>query len=232
MLTCARLMLVALGLAGCAPLADAAPIDAAPLDAGPPTDGGPPICDEVDRACPESVPQPGSACEGDLECRDPFTFPSCDDPIVRCIDGRWVHPPCITPGPLLAEGCSDAALGPFSGLALTVDPPTELVWGLQGNAMIEFEIAIDPREDAPGCVSVRTLLTFDGDAVQSTRPVRLRCGRSLTIQVIVPGLPCDDRAYEGTLEVEVIGLATQTIDFSVPGGQPAGSGRPVCDTTG
>ncbi|MDQ3037851.1 MAG: hypothetical protein M3Y87_35985, partial [Myxococcota bacterium] len=211
--------------------ADAAPIDAAPADAAP-TDAGPIICDGVDRACPESVPLSGSACAGDLECRYSFAFPDCTDPTVRCIDGRWAHPPCIPPGPQLAEGCSDPEVGPFSGLALTVEPPTELTWGFQGNAMIEFQVAIDPEDDAPGCVSIRSRLTFDGETVESRRPVRLRCGRSLSVQVIVPGLPCDDRAYAGSLEVEVLGLATQTIAFSLPGGQPAGSGRPVCDTTG
>lgn len=231
--TCVRLFLVALSVAGCATSVSPADRDAAPVP--PDGDGGPLVCDGVDRSCPSQVPLDGSACEGALACPYPGVFPGCGDSAVRCVEGRWEHPSaCIPPGPLLAEGCDDVELGPFPDLTLTVDPtPSAFVWGFQGNAMIEHRIALAPDDDAPSCVRVRTRLTLDGESVETTRPVRLRCGSSLTIQEIVPGLPCDDRRYEGTLEIEVIGVGTETIDLSLPGGQPSGSGgRPVCDTTG
>ena len=85
----------------------------------------------------------------------------------------------------------------------------------------------------PSCVRVRSRVTFDGESVELTRSIRLRCGQSDLVQDILPGLPCEARDYPLHLEVEVEGVpGIREVDVDLRGGQRPGEGRPVCNAEG
>jgi hypothetical protein len=244
---CAVSMLCSLAVAGCGAtdvdlvdsgfLEDAGHEDGGSRDAGPPRDGAlvdaPPgdasVACGADLVCPAQMPRRGSPCLSGLEC----TY-SCGGggpmELTRCIDGAWQPNDFCLPAPVLYESCEEPiTTGLPAGIAMSVEPPSAFVWGLQGSAMIEYAIRLAPSADAPSCVRVRSRMTVDGEAVELTRNVRLRCGESL---VIVPALPCEVRDYPLVLEVEVIGIGTERIELALPGGMTPGSGRPVCPDGG
>lgn len=210
---CATLILCA--LAGCA--AQSAEPD-------------PETCSYEDRACPADLPLQGAPCIGELSC--PYaelTTYGCTEP-AQCIDGHW-QIACFFPGPILAERCRDPQLGPFDGVAFELSAVSEsIAWGLQGGAMVGYSVDAIPGDWAPDCVRVTARVEIEGMSETTVHDVRLRCGRSLPVQEILPMLPCEERDYDVHLEVSVEGMGSRTVDFTVRGGNGGGF-PPVCDPT-
>src|SRR5690606_21369729 len=91
------------------------------------------------------------------------------------------------------------------------------VWGPQGGAMIFYRVRLD-GEELPSCVSITTMVTPVGiSPSQTTRPVRLRCGESLSMYEVLPAGDCTSTApVETTLRVEIAGRSAE-VTLIVPG---------------
>ena len=197
--------------------------------------GDEPSCDAPDLSCPADMPFAGAPCEGNLVCH----YPDDVEPwLWRCVASRWegeadctmlVGGACGVPEP--AEVCA----APFGGeLAATVaigpsDPgqpfrpfengeAAEVEIGPQGGAMIFYRVEVD-GQDIPGCISLRTTVTPAGMAPSSVdRPVRLRCGESLSMYVVLPEGGCESsEPVETTVQIEVEGIGSAEVMLLVPG---------------
>jgi hypothetical protein len=93
----------------------------------------------------------------------------------------------------------------------------EIVWGGQGSAMVFYRIAVDGQE-LPGCVEVDASLTPVGLSPESLKGnVRLRCGESLRLYLIVPYGTCEEtEPVDTVLHVEVAGVGTTEVTLQVP----------------
>lgn len=201
-----------------------------------PTDSGEPeTCDEPDRSCPGSRPYEGAPCDVSEPC---FYVPmDGEEWTYTCTAGAWVGSvECMLLGggcpPPLAESCSppvrdhgpgSVEIGPVGSGAFATFTEGEHVMvriGGQGSPMIEYRLRLD--DTAPSCVEVITTLRSPvSTEVVDRRNVRVRCGRTLGIFVIVPSADdCTDPSAPVLvdLEVEVTGIGTTTARIEVPGG--------------
>jgi hypothetical protein len=192
-------------------------------------------CGVPDTSCPAAQPHPGAPCEGSLAC----TYGDPDIPWhFACADGRWDgEPDCSMvvggcPPPEPAEGRGPAftgqlpagvEIGPAVVLGETFRPyqpnePIEVVWGGQGSAMIYYRLALD-TDAPPTCVNVRATIAAPGIPPEtSTETVRLRCGESLRMYVVVPAGPCEGSTapVDTTVHVEVDGVGEADVTLAVP----------------
>jgi hypothetical protein len=193
-------------------------------------------CSAPDTSCPSEMPFPGAPCTGALAC-------DYDDPVTPwhwdCVDGRWSGTPdCseIVGGacgvPESAEACPGPFSGTLSGATVAIGPsevgkpfrafqsgePAEIVWGPQGGAMIFYRVQVDGA-DVPGCVSITITVTPTGMSPHSVeRPVRLRCGETLSMYEVLPEGGCvSSDPVETMIRVEVAGVGTAEVILVVPG---------------
>lgn len=195
----------------------------------------PESCDTPDTSCPADKPHPGAPCQGALSCAYdqqevvPWSF--------TCVGGFWDGEPdcseivggCPVAPP--AESCNDTFAGVRDDAALAVGPSTlgaafrpfeageevTVQWGGQGSAMIFYRVQLD-GEDLPGCVLVRTTIAAEGVAPETTTgAVRLRCGETLGMYIIVPYGDCENtEPVPTTLTVEVEGIGQREVMLLVP----------------
>jgi hypothetical protein len=196
--------------------------------------GEPVDCDAPETSCPASMPFPGGPCEGSLSCdytEDTVEWAwSCDA-------GRWDGAPncdellggCpISPA---AEACADPFSGSMSGAVVEVGPveagtafraftegeEPNIQWGGQGSAMVFYRVAID-GDEVPSCVDVDASLTPVGLSAESiSTAVRLRCGESLRLYLVVPFGTCEETENIDTvLRVAVDGIGETEVTLSIP----------------
>lgn len=197
--------------------------------------GEPVDCDAPQTSCPASMPFPGGPCDDGLSCdyqEDGFEWDW------TCQDGVWsgqancdmlVGGTCPIAPP--AETCSDPFAGQLSQAVLEVGPvemgqpfrpfdageSPEVVWGGQGSAMVFYRIAVD-GEELPSCVEVDASLTPVGFSPESLKHnVRLRCGESLRLYLIVPFGTCEEtEPVDTVLRVEVAGVGATEATLAIP----------------
>ena len=191
-------------------------------------------CDAPDVFCPADKPFAGAPCAGALVCdydeneNVPWTY--------TCEAGAWVGDPdcsmivggaCNVPEP--AEICPDPVaangvveVGPaddgsaFRPFEAGEEP--EIVWGPQGGAMIFFRVRID-GEEVPSCVQTRTTFTAPNLYSNETvvRNVRLRCGESLAMYIVVPYGDCEAGGMiDSNFTLEIDGAGSFSVDLQVP----------------
>lgn len=195
-------------------------------DGGSPTsDGGPADCNAPDTECPDLPPVTGGPCEGDLSCDYD------DGSLAQCVDGHWNSYGCPGCAPPLAEGCRPPFDGTLEGAGVQIGPysPTDAfrpftdgerispVFGAQGGSMVEFQLSVD-HATPPSCAAVTANVSLDGVAsAPATFPVRLHCGSSLRVLVILPDNPCEERDYAVDLDVEVAGVGSTSVSLVLGG---------------
>lgn len=213
------LLLAMLSLTACdasAPMPDAGPIDC-----------------NLDVACPAGAPVWGGPCEGVLSC--PFVTPCGPgtDDVYECVAGEWtltVPGACAGGGPPLAESCSAPLTTELPGASVWISADragapaiadgelVEVAYGAQGLAMLPLRVRVD-AEVPPPCVRITTTLGLEGmTSAPASHDVRLRCGSSLRIQDILPELPCEEREYAVTIDLEVEGVGTIRREVRIMGG--------------
>jgi hypothetical protein len=192
-------------------------------DASTEEDAGPLSCDAPDSVCPEDAPYPNGRCVGALDCTyDSPMLPGPDDWTFQCVDGAWQEMLlCGGCAPQTYEACRTPIDTGMAGARVTsgiTDGATLVpVFGGQGGAMIMHTVNVDGLDDRR-CVEVRQRVTLEGIPAEITIPVRLRCGRSAPMFAILPDRPCEFRDYAATLELEVLGAGSETLDLTITGG--------------
>lgn len=207
--------------------------DAGVRDAGPDeSDSSIPACD-VDRACPAYPPVWGGPCEGTLSC-DFITMCGSDTrDRYECVAGEWtltMPGACAGGGIPLNESCGDPFTGTLPGarVYLTADRAGApeimdgdlvlVAFGAQGLAMLPLRLHVESDTDV-ACVRMVSTLTLEGmPSAPTTHSVRLRCGSSLRIQDVLPDLPCEEREYAASIDVEVDGAGMLHRDVRLLGG--------------
>ncbi|MCC7381293.1 MAG: hypothetical protein IT384_05660 [Deltaproteobacteria bacterium] len=196
-------------------------------DAAAPVDGGTSdTCVEtVLTSCPTEEPLAGTPCEGTLSCTYPSTMFSCEQ-------GLLTEVSCPACPPPFAERCPNPFSGQLSGATLELGPGSEdtfrrfrisdrvpPIFGPQGFAMLDYRLHIEGSGTLPDCATARTTGRFEGaDLGPQEMPVRVHCGSSHQIFVILPSMPCEFRDYPVELAVSVPGVASATASFSIIGG--------------
>jgi hypothetical protein len=181
-------------------------------------------------------PYEGAPCEGSLRCEYPDEF-SEETWTFECRDGAWdgsvtcehVAIGGTCPVPPFAEVCRDLFSGTVAGATIALGPPDEarsfsvgemvpIVWGGQGSPMITFRLNVTGGDELE-CVNVRTTVSLSGETgVMTTWPVKIRCGRSLSLFRILPLDLGEARDLDVILEAEVTGVGTTTARLKVRGG--------------
>ena len=188
-----------------------------------------PACDG-DLVCPLDVPYTNTSCHTGLSC--PYPAPNCEGPQTAvCTDERWqIVPPdsstCLIGGftPPEPERCRTPFMGTSSG-AVSVLTGEGFVWGAQGGAMVAIDVLL---EDSPlTCVEARISVRVDGVVEPQARyGLRLRCGASNGLIVVLGSLPCEAREYPVQVDVEITGVGSGSTTTMMMGGQT--TGLPVC----
>jgi len=218
------LLLALASLTACdasAPALDGGPIDAGPVDCN------------LDVACPSGAPVWGGPCEGALTCVFATQCGPGTDDLYECVAGQWTLTMpgfCAGGGPPLAEDCSAPLLTALPGASAWISADragapaiadgelVEVAYGAQGLAMLPLRVHVD-AETPPPCVRITTTLGLEGvPGAPATHDVRLRCGSSLRIQDVLPELPCEEREYAVTIDLDVEGVGTITRDVRIMGG--------------
>lgn len=219
----------------CAPSTDAdaslpdAPLDGAPaVDVGPFDAGPPPTCDG-DVVCPADQPFASTSCLTGLSC--PYPAPGCTDPgTALCVDGVWTWTPpnpmsCSIGGfvPPQAETCRDPFTGTSSGTTSVALPMGAFTWGAQGGSMLAVDLTVGGEAASLTCVRASVLVRIDGRAEPEARyGLRMRCGQSHGIYVILSENPCEERLYTVEITATVDGVGTATTTAMLMGGQTFG----------
>lgn len=212
---------------GCTP-GDEAPDASSDVPLG---DAMAPACDG-DLVCPLDVPYTNTSCHTGLSC--PYPAPNCDDPQTAvCTDGRWeiVTPnpsTCVIGGftPPEPERCRTPFMGTSSG-TVTVGVVDEFVWGAQGGAMVAVDVLLEDVAMPLTCVEARITVRVDGVVEPQARyGLRLRCGASNGLIVVLSSLPCEAREYPVQVDVEITGVGSGSTTTMMMGGQT--TGLPVC----
>ena len=221
-------VLAVLTLGGCpsGPSAD----DGGPTDVSL-GDAPPPMC-EGDVICPLDLPYRNASCHTGLSC--PYPSPGCTDPqVAHCIEDRWTIEPadfmtCSLGGAPLPEPerCRTPFDGTTSGtIAVTIDEA--FAWGAQGGAMVPLGLTIEDTAMPLTCVEARFSLRVDGRAEPEARyGLRLRCGASSGMVVILSEQPCEMRPHLVEVTVEITGVGSASASAMLMGGQT--SGPPIC----
>lgn len=196
-------------------------------------DAAPLMC-EGDLVCPLDIPYRDASCHSGLSC--PYPAFGCTDPqIAHCIDGRWTFEPpdpmtCSIGGVALPEPerCRTPFEGTTSGtVAVTIDE--SFAWGAQGGAMVPLGLSVSDTATPLTCVEARFSLSVDGRVEPEARyGLRLRCGASSGMVVILSEQPCELRPHLVEVTVEVTGVGTATASAMLMGGQTLGPR--VCPT--
>jgi hypothetical protein len=98
--------------------------------------------------------------------------------------------------------------------------------------MIAVDLAVTGDAAALTCVGATVDVRIDGmPEPQARYALRMRCGESHGIYVILSDLPCEMRPYLVEVTANVQGVAMGTTSAMLMGGQPMG-GLPVCMTGG
>lgn len=190
-----------------------------------------PAC-EGDLICPLDVPYGNTTCHSGLSC--PYPAANCDDPQTAvCVDGRWqiVAPDpssCLIGGfvPPEPERCRTPFTGTTSG-TVTVDAGDGFVWGPQGGAMVAIDVLVSDTAMPLSCVEARITVRVDGVVEPQARyGLRLRCGASNGLIVVLGSLPCEARDYPVQVDVEITAVGSGTTTAMMMGGQT--TGLPVC----
>ncbi len=223
----ASLGLVSLCAFGCTP-------SDVPADASrdvPLGDAMPPACDG-DVICPLDVPYANTSCHTGLSC--PYPAANCEDPQTAvCVDERWqiVAPDpstCLIGGfvPPEPERCRTPFTGTSSG-TISVDAGDGFVWGPQGGAMVAVDVLVEDTPMTLTCVEARIDVRIDGALEPQARyGLRLRCGASNGLVIVLNAMPCELRDYAVEVEVEVTGVGSGSTTVMMAGGQTAG--LPTC----
>jgi len=192
-------------------------------------------------SCPESVFDiyPDGPCAGELTCSydiyeglEVWYFTCTDGRLVMTYDCIGIGGACgITPP---AEACLDPYDAGATGDGVQIGPPTlteafapfedgqmiPVAWGGQGSPMVEFRLALDTIETID-CISYQlTAETSAGTNAQTAGTVRLRCGDSLAMYLVLPTevIDCDEGVFDLHLELTVEGFGTTTYDLTFQGG--------------
>lgn len=196
-------------------------------DAAAPVDGSTSTtCVEtVLTSCPTEEPLAGTPCEGTLSCTYPATMYSCEQGLLTEVSCPGCPPP-------FAERCPDPFAGQLNGATVALGPGSDdafrrfrisdrlpPIFGPQGFAMLDYRLQIEGSGPLPDCATVRTTGRFEGaDLGPQEMPVRVHCGSSHSLLVILPSMPCEFRDYPVELAVSVTGVASATASFSIIGG--------------
>jgi len=207
-------------------------------DIGP----APMACNAPMTSCPENQQGlfVGGPCEGDeLLCSYEIAA-EMEYWHFTCVDGRWaMQPECLSIGGVCGiPAPSEACLGPYDGAALSAGfdigtanlqdafspfaPGQEvpLVWGGQGSPMLEFRLEVDDLE-APECLSYQMTAELSaGTSAEASGTVRMRCGKSLTMYIILPLeiIDCDPSLFDLKLTLTIPGLGERVYDLTFQGG--------------
>lgn len=191
------------------------------------------VCDQPATSCPEDQPLEGAPCEGSLECT--YDGPVGLDPwMYTCEMGAWsTMAPCAPGGcapPPLAERCRDPFAGSLSAEVM-VGPATSDVFrpfadgeqvravvGGQGAAMLELALAI-PEAEALTCIQADVSLSSGDVSFSTTSLVRIDCGRTRRIFVILefPSLECEPGLHDLTVDVDVAGVGSTSVTLQLEG---------------
>lgn len=196
---------------------------------------GPASCDAPMDRCPTDMPFSGGPCTPGLSCDYPdpggiswsFTCPSgawqgtnsCDEELLGCSPTPPQAETC--PSPFSGEMSAELQIGPADSSAafrpFEEGETPEIQWGGQGSAMIFYRIQLD-GEDLPDCVQIDSTLTPVGLYEESlVSNVRLRCGESLSLYIIVPYGTCEEtEPIDSVLRVAIEGIGQTEVTLSVP----------------
>jgi hypothetical protein len=189
--------------------------------------GAPPVC-SGDVVCPADTPLAGGSCLSGLEC--PFTVPGCVGfGTARCAEGAWtLEPPpavgCSIGGfvPPAAETCRAPFTGTAEGGVSVALSELGFSWGAQGGAMIAVDVTLDGEAGELPCVGAAVRVEIDGRAEPEARSaLRMRCGESHGLFVVLSENPCELRPYEVTVTATVEGVGTARASTTFAGGPPA-----------
>lgn len=196
---------------------------------------GPATCDAPMDRCPTDMPFTGGPCEPGLSCDYPdpdgiswsFTCPSgtwsgsgsCDEELLGCAATPPAAESC--PSPFSGEMSAGLQVGPADPTAafrpFEQGETPNIEWGGQGSAMIFYRIQLD-GEDLPDCVQIDSTLTPVGLYEESlVSNVKLRCGESLRLYIIVPFGTCEEtEPIDSVLRVAIDGIGETEVTLSVP----------------
>jgi hypothetical protein len=186
-----------------------------------------PICGG-DVVCPADPPLRGGSCLTGLEC--PFTVAGCVGfGTARCIEGAWMlEPPpavgCSIGGfvPPAAETCRAPFAGTAAGDVRVAVPAGGFTWGPQGGAMLQVDVTLEGEAAEQPCVGASVRVEIDGRAEPEARAaLRMRCGESHGLFVVLSENPCEVRPYEVTITATVEGVGTASTSMTLDGGPPA-----------
>ncbi|MGB0590698.1 MAG: WD40/YVTN/BNR-like repeat-containing protein [Myxococcota bacterium] len=212
--------------------------DTSEEDVGP----TPAACDAPMLSCPDNQLGlfVGGPCEGDdLLCSYEIAA-DMEYWHFTCVDGRWsMSPECLSIGGACGiPAPSEACLGPYDGDSLgvgfelgpanlqsaftpfTSGEEVTLAWGGQGSPMLEFRLEVDDLE-APECLSYQMTAELSaGTNAQASGTVRMRCGKSLAMYIILPLeiIDCDPSLFDLQLTVTIPGLGERVYDLTFQGG--------------
>jgi hypothetical protein len=151
-----------------------------------------------------------------------------------CVDGRWdgesTCEPTLgggCPVPPLVERCDEPFVGQRDGANVELGPagsgpfvpfapgaPAPIVWGGQGSPMLQFRLNATGVDDL-SCVRVHTTTTVNQSAFPpKSTDIELHCGESMDIFSILE-LPCDPGEHSINVMVEVEGVGTAEMSFTV-----------------
>jgi hypothetical protein len=212
--------------------------DASEGDVGPAPTG----CNAPMTSCPDNQLGlfVGGPCEGgDLLCSYEISA-DWEYWHFTCVDGRWeMEPECLGDGgPCGISPPSEACLGPYDGDSLgagfdlgpvslqdafspfEAGQEVSLTWGGQGSPMLEFRLEVADVE-APECLSYQMTAELSaGTNAQAAGTVRLRCGKSLAMYIILPLeiIDCDTSLFDLHLTLTIPGLGERVYDLTFRGG--------------
>lgn len=180
---------------------------------------------EVDAVCPDQRPWPGAPCAVSEVC----TYDAAPACTVAhrydCAGGVWVYTaPAVTdcgfpPSPQLGERCRTPFAGTSAGTVSAEILGDRFVWGSQGTAMVDLDLALDGEAAALECVHVAIRTTIDGTPFDTPFEARLRCGRTRTYVPILAADVSRSTPYAVELVIDVTGVGSVTRTATLLGGR-------------
>ena len=177
-------------------------------------------CNEApDTECPEMVPLPGAACEGELLCTEyGFGRGFSGRWHVECLDGQWniLERPTSFLGehPLpSAERCREPFEGERAGVHLRVGPEdtdgfrpyvdgeeVRLSRGGQGSYMLEFQLDAEGARDLDCLLFDASARIGDGEESRLSLPAEFHCGQTRRVYLELNPPLFDQEACESGIE--------------------------------
>lgn len=179
---------------------------------------------EVDVVCPDQRPWPGAPCAVTSPCT--YDATGCTEPhTYACAEGVWSYTApaaescAMPPTPQLGERCRTPFAGTSAGTVSAEILGDRFVWGSQGTAMVDLELALDGEAAALECVHVAIRTTIDGTPFDTPFEARLRCGRTRTYVPILAADVSRSTPYAVELVIDVTGVGSVTRTATLMGGR-------------